>query len=138
MYFKEELQCAGNIDEVWGRASNLDVFTEYWYGTKSLDYRPDGQGGFEAKMVFAFGGTGAATIQVDHHNRVLTINYVEGPFRGTQKIWVSQGMVGSSWDIEFKGVYSLFGGWIRNHFRQGTVNALRRLCGQVNSEQSTR
>ncbi|PSO08589.1 hypothetical protein B9Q04_04810 [Candidatus Marsarchaeota G2 archaeon BE_D] len=128
--FEEKIVCDKSTDELWGRVSSLDDFTKYWHGTKHLSYTVNG-GAIEADIVFAFGGSGHANIEIDNASRTLTITYVQGPFKGTQKIWVEKGFIASSWNVEFNGVYRLLGGWNEKHFRQGTTNALRRLCGEV-------
>ena len=129
--FEEKIVCDKNVDELWRRVSSLDDFTNYWHGTKHLSYTVKDGGVIEADVVFAFGGSGHANIQIDNSSRTLTIRYLQGPFKGTQRIWVEKGIIASSWSVEFNGVYRLLGGWNEKHFRQGTTNALRRLCGET-------
>ncbi|MEM0272201.1 MAG: SRPBCC family protein [Thermoprotei archaeon] len=128
MQFEEKIECKDDPAELWKRISDLDHFTYYWHGTRNLTYRRIHPSRYKADITFAFGGKGLAEITVDSESLTLTINYLRGPFKGMQKIWVQGNTVASSWNVEFNGFYRFISGWSQDHFRQGTINALKRLC----------
>jgi len=113
--------------EVWGRVSNLEAIPMYWHGTKELRVTRTGKK-VAADVVFAFGGKGKAEVTVDDASKTLTIEYLDGPFRGKQRIMVRDGAVEAEWDVIFNGAVKLLAPWNASHFRSGTKNALRRLC----------
>ncbi|MDV3278240.1 MAG: hypothetical protein LYZ69_07225 [Nitrososphaerales archaeon] len=127
MRFLESCEFSGDPGPVWGKVSNLDGIPAYWHGTK--EFRVTGRGEkTTADVVFAFGGKGKAEVIVDEKSRMLTIKYVDGPFRGKQTVAVKDDAVEAEWDVTFKGAFKILGPWNASHFRSGTRNALKRLC----------
>jgi hypothetical protein len=125
--FVERREFSGDPDEVWGRVSNLGAIPSYWHGTK--EFKITGAGDkTTADVIFAFGGKGRAWVTVNDASKTLTIDYLEGPIKGAQKVAVMKGLVEAAWDVTFKGALKLLAPWGASHFRSGTKNALRRLC----------
>jgi hypothetical protein len=124
--FLERREFVGDPREVWERASDLEAIPSYWHGTKEISLARSG-GETKADLVFAFGGKGKAEISVDEPAMALTLNYVEGPFRGTQTVTVKGSAIEAEWDVTFKGAFKILGPWNASHFRSGTRNALLRL-----------
>ena len=127
MRFTESCEFSADPSEIWARVSDLSAIPSYWHGTKKFDVRNEG-GSTKADVVFAFGGRGSAVVEVDEASRRLTINFVGGPFRGTQTVTVADRRVEADWDVDLKGLYRLLGGWEASHFRTGTRHALKRIC----------
>ncbi|MGA2199558.1 MAG: SRPBCC family protein [Nitrososphaerales archaeon] len=127
MRFTERCEFTGDPAEVWARASDLETIAAYWHGTREFTVREDG-GKTRADVVFAFGGKGAAEVAVDGKSRTLTIEYVDGPFKGRQTVVVTDEAIEAEWDVAFKGVYRVLGPWNASHFRSGTRHALQRIC----------
>lgn len=127
MRFEETKKFGCDASEVWGRASAIDQIPTYWHGTRSLEQVSEHGGMVHAKVRFAFGGSGEANIYINEEERVVTIEYVSGPFTGKQTVEVTDGNVTASWDVKFRGPYRLALKWNEGHFRSGTVHALERL-----------
>lgn len=127
MQFEESLKFEGDPGEVWKRASAVRDIPSYWRGTRSLDVVGKRGGVVRAKVRFAFGGSGEADIFVDEEKRMMTIDYVSGPFTGKQVVAVSDGAVVARWDVKFRGVFRLASGWNEGHFKSGTIHALEML-----------
>jgi hypothetical protein len=125
--FEEKCEFSADPSEVWTRVSNLDAIPTYWHGTKEFKVMRSGEKSF-ADVVFAFGGKGKAEVVVDESERRLTIDYVDGPFKGRQTIAVRNNTVEAEWNVAFKGAFKLLGPWNESHFKSGTRNALKRLC----------
>lgn len=102
MRFTERQEFSGDPSEVWKRVSDLEAIPIYWHGTKELKVTRSGEK-TTADVVFAFGGKGKTEIALDHAGMTLTIEYLEGPFRGRQKVAVKDGAVEAEWDVAFKG-----------------------------------
>ena len=129
MRFEESLKCEGDPGEVWRRVSAVRDIPSYWHGTRSLDVVGEEGGVVRAKVRFAFGGSGDAEISTDEGKRLMTIEYVSGPFTGRQTVAVNEGAVVARWDVRFRGVFRLASRWNEGHFRSGTMHALERLVG---------
>lgn len=127
MHLVETREFDGDPAAVWARVSNVEAIPSYWHGTKELKVTGRGEK-TTADVVFAFGGKGEAQITVDQPSRTLTIEYLDGPFKGRQSVEVKEGTVEARWDIAFAGAFKLLAPWNASHFRSGTRNALRRLC----------
>lgn len=125
--FVERREFSGDPADVWARVSDLGAIPSYWHGTKEFEVRVEGEK-TKADVLFAFGGRGSAEVAVDEKRRTLVINFVRGPFNGTQTVAVADNVVEAVWDIDFNGAYRLLGPWEASHFRNGTRNALKRLC----------
>jgi hypothetical protein len=112
---------------VWERVSDLASIPLYWHGTR--EFRVGEHDGRKiAEVVFAFGGRGSALVTVDEKSRTLTIEYVRGPFGGSQTVTVKDDEVVAAWDVRFNGIYRVLGPFNESHFRGGTRNALKRIC----------
>ncbi len=127
MRFEETKKLEGDASEVWRRVSAISEIPKYWHGTRTLEVVGEDEGVAHAKIKFAFGGSGEADISRDDAKRLLTIDYVSGPFTGKQTVTVDGGQVVAVWDVKFKGVFRLASKWNEGHFRSGTVHALERL-----------
>jgi hypothetical protein len=127
MRFTERCEFSGDPVDVWTRVSNLGALPSYWHGTREFKVREDGKK-VMADVVFAFGGKGTAEVEVDEKGRTLTIDFVDGPFRGRQTVAVRDNAVEAEWNVDFRGVYKLLGSWEKSHFRTGTRRALKRIC----------
>ena len=137
MRFTERREFEGDPAEIWARVSNLQTIPAYWHGTREFNVKSAG-GKMTADVVFAFGGKGRAEVSVEGRGRVLTIDYVGGPFKGKQTVTVTNRAVEAEWNVAFKGVYRLMGPWNASHFRSGTRNALKRICTGSSGEASGR
>ncbi len=127
MRFTERREFSGDPAVVWARVSNLRAIPTYWHGTRVFSVTQVG-GKTEAEVVFAFGGKGRAEVSVDEKHRTLAIEYLEGPFRGTQTVAVTDRAVQADWDVAFKGTFKVLGPWNASHFRSGTRHTLERIC----------
>ena len=127
MRFTERCEFKGDPAEVWARVSNLQEIPTYWHGTREFRITATGAR-TSADVVFAFGGKGKVEAAVDEKGRTLTIEYVEGPFRGRQTVTVTERAVEAAWDVAFKGAYKVVGPFNASHFRSGTRHALQRIC----------
>lgn len=128
MRFLERQEFTRDSSGVWSRLSNIESIPTYWHGTRELTASQSGAK-ITADVVFAFGGKGKAVIMVDEAGRTLTLDYFEGPFKGRQTVAVKGNAVEAEWNVAFNGIYRLLGPLNASHFRSGTRNALRRLCG---------
>lgn len=126
MRFQEGCEFKGDPSEVWARVSNLEAIPAYWHGTKEIRITRS-EDKIKADVVFAFGGKGKAELIVDERDKTMTINYLEGPFKGRQSVSVRDNIVQAEWDVTFKGALRVLGPWNERHFRSGTRNALKRL-----------
>jgi hypothetical protein len=126
--FEESLDFEGDSDSVWRRVSSVRDIPRYWHGTKELRVNSIKDRRVEAEVRFAFGGSGAAQIDSDEGARRLIIRYISGPFKGTQMVTVLPSRVTVEWDVRFNGLYGLLSRFEEKHFREGSKNALRRLC----------
>ena len=127
MRFTERCGFKGDPAEVWARVSNLQTIPTYWHGTREFKITATGAK-TSADVVFAFGGKGKAEAAVDEKGKTLTIEYVDGPFRGRQTVNVTDGAVQAEWDVAFKGAYKVIGPLNTSHFRSGTRHTLQRIC----------
>lgn len=129
MKFTERSEIKGDQAAVWSRVSDLGAIPKYWHGTREFRVR-EGEGGGRtvADVVFAFGGKGRAEVSIDEAGRTLTIDYLEGPFKGRQTVSVTDGWVAADWNVEFTGAYRVIGRWNESHFKSGTTHALERLA----------
>ena len=127
MKFVERREFLGDPDELWKRVSNIEMIPTYWHGTRELIIKRS-EGKVTAAVVFAFGGRGRAEITTDDAAKTLTLDYVEGPFKGKQTVAVKEQVIEADWDVTFRGAYRVLGPWNASHFRSGTRNALARLC----------
>ena len=127
MKFIERREFTVDPNEVWGRLSNIQTIPKYWHGTREFTATTSG-GRITADIVFAFGGKGKAEVIVDNQGMTLTFDYLNGPFKGTQKVVVKENAIEAEWDVTFKGAYKVLGPWNASHFRSGTKHALTRLC----------
>ena len=134
MRFEESLAVGGRAKEVWDRASSIEDIPKYWHGTSSLRVVEERQGGARVRVKFAFGGSGEADISKDEARRTMEIDYLSGPFKGSQTVTVDDDKIVAGWDVNFSGVYRLASRWNRGHFRSGTVHALERLVGGRDGE----
>jgi uncharacterized protein YndB with AHSA1/START domain len=123
------LDFEGDPETVWKRVSDVEKIPEYWHGTKSLTLieSSDGTRMFAAK--FAFGGTGKVRISTDAGTKTLLVEYLSGPFTGTQTVRVVGKRLEARWDIDFHGIFRIGSGRTAGHFKSGTVHALERLAG---------
>jgi hypothetical protein len=128
MQFTERQEFRGDPAEVWKRVSNLLAIPTYWHGTREFKITSTGAK-TSADVVFAFGGKGKAEASTDEKGRTLTIQYLDGPFTGSQTVTVTDGAVKASWDVAFRGAYRVVGPLNTSHFRSGTRHALQRICG---------
>ncbi len=115
-------------NSVWRRVSDIGSMPEYWHGQRSIHVEERSKGVFSASVIFAFGGKGHAIVEVDEGMREVRLTYTSGPFRGIQRVQVSDGTLTAEWHIVFKGLYRFASPFMRSHFRAGTVHALERLC----------
>jgi hypothetical protein len=127
MRFTERREFSGDSAAIWARVSNLQTIPIYWHGTKVFKVTQDGDK-IKADVVFAFGGKGKVEASVDEKGRTLVIEYLEGPFKGTQTVAVTDGALQADWDVAFKGTFKVLGPWNTSHFRSGTRHALERIC----------
>jgi hypothetical protein len=118
----------GDPDAVWQRVSDVERIPEYWHGTKSLTVIEKVEG---AKLVaaakFAFGGSGKVRITTDAATKTLLLEYLSGPFTGTQAVRIVGKRLEAKWDISFHGIFRIGSGRTAGHFKSGTVHALERL-----------
>lgn len=133
MLIEERVEFQGDPAAVWERLSDVERIPEFWHGTKSVEVIGresvgPGRKTVDARVKFAFGGSGRAEITADDSSMTLTSNYTSGPFKGAQVVRVVGNAVEARWDIEFTGVFKLTSSWSRGHFRSGTLHALKRLC----------
>lgn len=138
MRFEENLRFRTDGDVLWRRVSDIASIPNHWHGTKSITITGQQGGGVLARVEFAFGGSGEVRIVADQARKTLTINYLSGPFRGTQVVRVECGMLSANWDVSFNGIYRLLGRWNESHFREGTKHALERLDGRGDEEARSR
>jgi len=131
--FVETREFSIDPDEVWGRLSNLQTIPAYWHGTREFTATTSGES-ITADITFAFGGKGKAQLTVDNQGRTLTFDYLEGPFKGIQRVVVKENTIEAEWDVTFKGAYKVLGPWNASHFRSGTRHALTRLCEGLTAE----
>jgi Polyketide cyclase / dehydrase and lipid transport len=130
MKFVERRQFSGDPGEVWARVRDVDSIPKYWHGTRELKVTSRGERTL-ADVVFGFGGKGKEEISVDEAGRTLTIRFLEGPFRGTQRVTVKGDSVEAEWDVAFRGAFKVISPWNASHFRSGTRHALERLSQQA-------
>lgn len=127
MKFVERQRFASDPAGVWARVRDVDAIPTYWHGTRELRVTARGEK-VSADVVFAFGGKGKEEITVDDQTRTMTINYLSGPFTGTQRVSVAESEVEAEWDVSFRGALKLVSRWNESHFKSGTRHALERLC----------
>jgi hypothetical protein len=122
------LDFEGDPEVVWKRISDVEKIPEYWHGTKSLEVleKIDGTKVMAAAK-FAFGGSGKVRITTDAAARTLLLEYLSGPFTGTQTVRIVAKRLEAEWDIAFHGIFKIGSGRTAGHFRSGTVHALERL-----------
>jgi hypothetical protein len=133
------LDFEGDPEPVWKRLSDVERIPEYWRGTKSLTVleKIDGTK-LIAAAKFAFGGTGKVRISIDAASKTLLMEYLSGPFTGTQTVKMVGKRLEAKWDITFHGIFKIGSGRTAGHFKGGTVHALERLRDGVTiSEQQT-
>lgn|GEM_PF-1599055 len=129
MIIEGTAEFGSNADNVWLRVKDLRRIPEFWHGTKSVRIEEEGAGFAKMGVVFAFGGRGKAVVKIEDDKRRVSIEYVKGPFVGTQTISVGEGIITARWDISFKGVFRFVSAWNKGHFKSGTLHALERLAG---------
>jgi hypothetical protein len=128
MITEETVGLGSNAEDVWFKVRDLRLIPEFWHGTKSVRIEEEGAGYAKMSVVFAFGGHGKAVVKIEDDKRRVSIEYVEGPFIGTQTISVGAETITARWDIRFRGLFRLVSAWNREHFRSGTLHALQRLA----------
>lgn len=112
---------------VWSRVADVKKMPEYWPSLKSVQLENSGEKPYRARVTFADGAAGSATIVVDNERRVLVIYYESGPWAGTQRMEVDRGQLRIFWDLKL-------GGFLGN-LREGgklkteTLEALEKLAG---------
>jgi ribosome-associated toxin RatA of RatAB toxin-antitoxin module len=126
--FEESRPFTGDMEALWKRVSDVGRIPEFWHGTKELRVMGSVHGRTKARIRFAFGGLGTAEIEIREDARALLIHYVSGPFTGLQEVDVEEGRIRVVWDVEFGGIYRVASKWNEGHFREGSKNALERLC----------
>lgn len=138
MLIESSLDFEGDPEAVWKRLSDVERIPEYWRGTKSLTVleKIDGTKLIAASK-FAFGGTGKVGITTDDANKTLLMEYLSGPFTGTQTVKIVGKRLEARWDITFHGIFKIGSGRTAGHFKSGTVHALERLRDGVTISQQT-
>lgn len=128
MLIEASLDFEGDPEAVWKRVADVEKMPEYWHGTKSLKVleRVDGTK-LIAAAKFAFGGSGKVRVSTDPSTKTLLLEYLSGPFTGTQTVGVVGKRLEAKWDITFHGIFKIGSGRTAGHFRSGTVHALERL-----------
>jgi len=128
------LEFEGDPETVWKKVSDVERMPEYWHGTKSLALieSSDGTRMFLAK--FAFSGSGKVRISTDAGTKTLLLEYLSGPFTGTQTARVVGKRLEARWDIKFHGIFRIGSGRTAGHFKSGTVHALERLAGKSEAD----
>ncbi len=128
MLIEASLDFEGDSEVVWKRVSDVERIPEYWHGTKSLKVLETIDG---TKLItaakFAFGGTGKVRITSDAATKTLLLEYLSGPFTGSQTVRITGKKLEAKWDITFHGIFKIGSGRTAGHFKSGTVHALERL-----------
>ena len=101
MLIESSLDFEGDPEAVWKRLSDVERIPEYWHGTKSLTVleKIDGTKLIAASK-FAFGGSGKVGITTDDANKTLLMEYLSGPFTGTQTVRIVGKRLEARWDID--------------------------------------
>ncbi|HLH86095.1 MAG TPA: SRPBCC family protein [Thermoplasmataceae archaeon] len=101
---------------------------EYWHGIREISAADGGT----LRVRFAFPGLAKMSYIWDPLALACTENYLDGPFSGFKRVeFVPEPtgtLVRATWNIKLSLGLLPLSPFIRNHFREGTENALRRLC----------
>ena len=129
---REEARLSVDPGEAWARLSDVSTMPRYWRGYREVEVVERSGDSALIKVIFAFPdplNRGLARVRLDHANRCLIVEYVDGPFRGLARTCVSDRRIVSGWSIEFRGLMRLLAPWVVSHFRRGIRNALMRIAG---------
>ena len=130
------LDFGGDPEEVWKRVSDVERIPEYSHGTKRLKVLESDATALIATAKFAFGGSGKVRISTNAAAKTLVLEYLSGPFTGTQTVRVVGKRLEATWDITLHGIFKVGSGRTADHFRSGTVHALERLANGIGSTDS--
>ena len=131
-WIREEVELSVDPGKAWARLSDVGAMPRYWRGHREVEVVEQSGDSALIRVVFAFPGPlnrGLARVRLDHANRCLVVEYVDGPFRGLAKTCVSDRRIVSEWSIEFRGLIKLLAPWVVRHFRKGIRSALMRIAG---------
>lgn len=116
----------GTVEEIWKLASNDDLITQFWHGTRELKKNNDGT--FTVR--FAFPATGIMKIEKDTENHIIREIYLSGPFKGTKELKLEktgETQCTVTWKIKLSTLLAFRKESLKKHFMEGTVNAIRRM-----------
>lgn len=116
----------GSVEEIWKRASNDDLITTFWHGTRELKKNHDGT----FAIRFAFPASGVMKIEKDLENHTIKEIYLSGPFTGVKEFSLSGTEVTKctvTWKIKLSTLLAFRKESLKKHFSEGTVNAIKRM-----------
>jgi hypothetical protein len=73
-------------------------------------------------------------VSTDAVAKAILLEYLSGPFTGTQTVRVVGKRLEARWEIDFHGIFRIGSGRTAGHFRSGTVHALERLAGKSGAD----
>ncbi len=128
MDFTVTRKCAGKRENVIDLITNGIDLPKYWHGIREI--RENGSNRYYVK--FQFPGRAEMEYSVDRDAGIFTENYLKGPFIGTKRTEVTlsggETVITSVWTVNLSLMLRPMRKTIEKHFREGTENALRRLC----------
>ncbi|GAB6946876.1 hypothetical protein JCM16161A_10060 [Vulcanisaeta sp. JCM 16161] len=125
---------AGQVDRIWQVLSDVSNMPRYWRGHREVEIVGRDGDAYLVKIRFAFpgpGNRGIARIVVSNDEKVVLINYLEGPIRGYVRNYVSENQLVSQWNVRITPLFLLMKPWIRRHFMNGAINALTRIVNET-------
>ena len=123
----------GSADKVWRVLSDVEAMPRYWRGHREVRVLSRDGNTYMVRIKFAFpgpGNGGIARIEVHEKERTVLINYLKGPIKGYVRNYVDSNTLVSQWDIKITPLLLIMKPWIRKHFMNGAINALKRIIDE--------
>ncbi|WP_054841844.1 polyketide cyclase [Vulcanisaeta distributa] len=125
----------GDLERVWQVLSDVRNMPRYWRGGhREVEILSKDGNTYMVRIRFAFpgpGNEGVARIEVHDLEKIVLINYLNGPIRGYVRNYISGNQLISQWDVRISPLFLVMKPWIRKHFMSGTINALTRILNEV-------
>ncbi|MGC8607892.1 MAG: SRPBCC family protein [Vulcanisaeta sp.] len=121
------------LDRVWQVLSDVGAMPRYWRGHREVEIVSRDGNAYLVKIKFAFSGPnnrGIARIEIHNADRLVLINYLEGPIRGYVRNYINGNLLISQWSIRINPLFLIIKPWIRKHFMNGAGNALVRILNE--------
>ena len=121
---------------IWSIVSDIDKDPDFWYGIKAVKNIKREANTTERETIIAFRNSKCLESVTLIPPKQITIAIREGPIVGTKiikvtKIDTEKCEISVDWNINIKGLMSLFTFFIKKHILKGTDEALERIAKKV-------